>query len=141
MRSLWVLVFLGVATAAQADVPSRTAEPIARMVLQEANTETFLGKVVVAGVALDRMEDPRWPATEHAVVYQPWQFTGMHNRFGRYTAANVAEARAAVRSAKAGLRPCGRALWYHNGNVLPAWTKRLQVNCRIGRHIFYGDFP
>lgn len=141
MRSLWVSAFLVATGAAHADLPTRTAEPIARMVLQEANTETFLGKVAVAAVALDRMEDERWPATERAVVYQPWQFTGMHKRFGRYTAANVAEARAAVRSAKAGLRPCGRALWYHNGTVSPSWAERLQVNCRIGDHIFYGDFP
>ncbi len=139
MRKLIALVLISTIGVAHADTPSRNAEPIARMVLQEANTETFLGKVAVAAVALDRVEDERWPATARSVVYQPWQFTGMHKRFGRYTAANVAEARAAVRSAKLGLRPCGRALWYHNDTVSPSWAKRLHVNCRIGDHIFYGD--
>ena len=32
---------------------------------------------------------------------------------------------------------CGDVLFYHTTYVKPIWTKRLQVEKKIGRHIFY----
>ena len=110
------------------------------MVLQEANTEPFLGKVAVAGVALDRVADPRWPSNVRAVVYQPWQFTGMMSKLGDYTNKDITQARLAVYLAKKGVRPCGKSLWYHAIDIpKPAWTKGLKRTCMIGDHVFYTD--
>ena len=119
--------------------PLTREEPIVRMVLQEAAGEAFTGQVAVAGVAFDRMKDRRWPFTEHDVVYQPAQFTGMGLRLRSYSRQQIAKAREAVVSALLGARPCGKVLWYHTTKVKPSWRKRLQVRCKLGAHIFYAD--
>ena len=141
---VWLIVSaLNTANAAE---PLTRAEPVVRMVLQEANTEPLAGKVAVAGVALDRAADRRWPNTEAEVVYQgnrsprTAQFTGMSIPLGRYTEANIEEARLAVELARSGTRPCGVVLWYHADWIEPPhWTRAMAEQCRIGEHIFYGD--
>ena len=126
--------------AAYGAEPLTRAEPIVRMVLQEANNEPFDGLVAVAGTALDRVADSRWPATEHGVVYQPYQYSGMALRLGSYTNYQIAVARIAVGLARFGIRPCGPGLfWYHTLLIRPAWSKNLDVACVIGNHIFYKD--
>jgi N-acetylmuramoyl-L-alanine amidase len=119
--------------------PLTRDEPLVRMVLQEANGEPFEGMVAVVGVALDRVIDRRWPDTIKEVVYQPWQFTGMRSKIGKYTNDQIELARFMVLIAKNNVRPCGRVLWYHRDDVEPSWAKRLEVACVIGRHIFYKD--
>lgn len=115
--------------------------PIVRMVLQEAANEPFEGKVAVAGVALDRMQDDRWPKTAKAVIMQPSQFTGMTIPFRRYTEVQIAVARNAVEVAEAGYRPCGRVLHYHTTDVDPKWNRDMILACQIGEHLFYSDGP
>ncbi len=119
--------------------PLTREEPIARMVLQEAANEPFLGMVAVAGVALDRMKDRRWRSTEKHVVYQPAQFTGMGIRLRRYSEKQITRARTAVAVAILGKRPCGTVFWYHADFVKPSWRKDYQWVCQLGAHIFYGD--
>ncbi len=119
--------------------PLTREEPIVRMVLQEAANEPFAGMVAIAGVALDRMLDRRWPSSEHAVVYQPAQFTGMGIALRQYSEAQITRARIAAAEAVIGTRPCGTVLWYHTTEVTPSWRKRLTVQCQLGAHIFYGD--
>ncbi len=120
--------------------PLTRAEPIARMVLQEANNEPFDGMVAVAGVAFDRISDPRWPNNAHDVVYQPYQFSGMSLRLGAYTVEQISTARFAVSLARLGSRPCGTSVfWYHTLQVYPVWAKQVVERCRVGNHIFYGD--
>lgn len=135
--------FLGLAVCSQAHAnsfkPLTRAEPIVRMVLQEAANEPFAGQVAVAGTVLDRMADARWPATAKGVVYQPWQYTGMRLRLREYMPSQIEEARAAVEIAKSGTRPCGTVYWYHTPAVKPKWRKRFEFRCRIGNHLFYGD--
>lgn len=119
--------------------PLTRAEPIVRMVLQEAANEPFAGMVAIAGVAFDRMLDHRWPSSEHAVVYQLAQFTGMSIAFRQYSEAQITRARIAVAEAIIGTRPCGIILWYHTTDVNPSWRKRLTMKCQLGVHLFYGD--
>ena len=119
--------------------PLTRAEPIVRMVLQEAANEPFVGMVAIAGVAYDRMSDRRWPSSAHGVVYQPKQFTGMSIPLRNYSQAQITRARYAVLEAHLGTRPCGIVFWYHTTEVTPSWRKRLTMKCRLGAHIFYGD--
>ena len=140
-----LLWFLPPAKAEDAP-PLTREEPVVRMVLQEANTESLAGKVVVAGVALDRAADRRWPSTPRDVVYQgnhstrTAQFTGMAISLRRYTDKDIDMARLAVELARTGTRPCGTVLWYHTDYIkLPHWTKAMTERCRIGAHIFYAD--
>lgn len=133
------LILLATAALADEFKPLTRDEPIVRMVLQEAVSEPLAGQVAVAGVALDRMSDPRWPSTAKDVIYQPWQFTGMRAKLRDYTREEIEEARLAVELARSGTRPCGNVLWYHTTEVSPAWANNVQVSCQIGDHIFYID--
>ena len=110
-----------------------------RMVLMEAVGEPYKGQVAVAGVALDRVADERWPNTLAGVIYQPWQFSAMRAKLSYFTPAEITSARRVVASAKAGTRPCGKILWYHNETVTPGWAKHKTLVCQIGNHLFYGD--
>lgn len=135
------LMFVGYCAEAPAAEfkPLTRDEPIVRMVLQESVSEPLAGQVAVAGVALDRMNDPRWPDTAKDVVYQPWQFTGMRAKLREYTRKEIEIARLAVQLARSGTRPCGTVLWYHTTEVNPKWAKGVQPSCQIGEHIFYSD--
>jgi N-acetylmuramoyl-L-alanine amidase len=140
MRWLIFTVMMALSNSAWGDFkPLTRTEPIVRMVLQEAANEPFAGMVAVAGVALDRIRDDRWPDTARDVVYSPAQFTGMGIALRRYSQAQIKKARIAVEIALSGTRPCGEVLWYHTTEVKPSWRERLTIKCQLGVHIFYGD--
>ena len=121
--------------------PLSRAEPIVRMVLQEANNEPFKGQVAVAATVFDRVADGRWPDTEHGVVYQPYQYSGMALDLRRYTAIQIESARRAVHVARLGARPCGASvLWYHTLDVNPTWDAKMELACVIGNHIFFKEW-
>ena len=141
-----LVVFVGTFIAAKlalGGVPFKplnvAKEPLVTMILQEAANEPFEGLVGVAGVALDRVTDPRWPSTLRRVIYQRAQFTGMSMPIPRWSQFQITRARAAAATARKGARPCGKVLWYHTIYVKPAWRKRLSARCRLGLHIFYED--
>ena len=126
--------------------PLSRAEPVVRMVLQEAAHEPLIGMVAVAGVALDRVEDRRWPDTPSGVVYQgnrsrrTAQFTGMSIELRDYSEQQITRARLAVVSAEGGIRPCGRVLYYHTRSVKPGWDyTKIEIACTLGNHVFYRD--
>ena len=138
---LSLLLLLGSPAMAQ-EKPLTRAEPVVRMVLQEAGREPYDGMVAVAAVALDRVVDRRWPGSEDRVVRQPWLFTGMRIQLRRYSPRAIAQVRAAVHHARAGYRPCGRGvLWYHATWLpeRPSWTAFKTERCTIGQHVFYTD--
>lgn len=143
---LWVGVVLALGVLVLENVakgndfkPLSRAEPIVRMVLQEAANEPFVGMVAVAGVAYDRLLDRRWPSTLRDVIYQHAQFTGMNITLRHYSQTQITRARIAVVVAEEGTRPCGTVLWYHTTDTAPSWRKRLTVKCQLGAHTFYGD--
>lgn len=140
LLGLWFLLITP-STMDEQPVPALTRdEPIVRMVLQETNGEPFMGMVAVAAVALDRVVDSRWPDTDHGVIYQRHQFTSMTQRLRRYTNAQISMARRAVADARAGMRPCGVAYWYHATWMpqRPRWAVSATHQCIIGNHAFYG---
>lgn len=140
IRSLIFCVMMMLSSPAWGEFkPLTRAEPIVRMVLQEAANEPFAGMVAVAGVALDRIRDNRWPNTAREVIYFPAQFTGMGITLRKYSEGQIDKARTAVEIARSGTRPCGKVLWYHTTEVKPSWRERLIVKCQLGVHIFYGD--
>lgn len=126
---------------AQEEPPLTRAEPVVRMVLQEAANEPYVGMVAIAAVALDRVADQRWPGTAKAVIYQRAQFTSMTLQLRRYSRRQIRQARAAVVHARAGWRPCGAGvLWYYAAwSKAPAWASRLAFRCALGDHLFYAE--
>ncbi len=120
--------------------PLLRAEVLTRMVLQEANNEPVEGMVAVAGVALDRVVDSRWPSSLEAVIRQPYQFSGMSIALRDYTQREITRARFAVEIATSGQRPCGVVLWFHADYMMPGWARGYIVPaCHLGGHIFYKD--
>lgn len=115
---------------------------LTHVVAGEAGHEPWVGRIAVAGVVIDRMDDERWPSTVAGVLLQKAQFTFLWEKKPGTIEPNVLrEARIATEVAERGVRPCGQGVyWYHADYIAaPLWTKKLTVACHIGHHIFYKD--
>lgn len=111
-----------------------------RAVLQEAEGEPFDGMVAVAGVALDRAADRRWPGNPRAVLLQPAQFEGMSAPLRDHSPRARTLAEQAVVQALSGSRPCGTVLYFHAEWMTPNWDfEKIKQVCQIGGHVFYTD--
>lgn len=150
MGRLWFNLFLWVTTTIVwfffvAGLPEAKEfagrNDLVQMVLQEAALEPISGQMAIAGVALDRVTDPRWPDTLAAVLYQPKQFTGLWVPQRKWSKKQIERARLAVWAARVGARPCGYDLfWYHATYIKkPSHWPAMEVRCTLGLHVFYGD--
>jgi hypothetical protein len=120
------------------------AHCIAVAVYHEARGESLEGQLAVAQVILNRAGSGKYPPGWCDTVKQPWQFSFVNPRTGRYPAVNESSAawRKAVgitRLAIAGAYPSVTedVLWYHATYVSPGWGRRLSRADKIGTHIFY----
>ncbi len=115
----------------------------------EARGEPLIGQVAIAEVVLNRVVDPKYPASACKVVFQNQhlpnrcQFSfacdGKPDRPKNLTAWErslkiVALVMAGERSGVA-----KKATHYHANYVAPGWRLRLDKVGQIGRHIFYKD--
>ena len=120
-------------------------EVLARICKGEAGVTSYLGKVAVCAVVLNRVRNSRWPNTIAGVVHQPWQFSAynpdVRNRL--YWGPIPDSCWRAAREALAGADPTYNSDHYFNPFlVLPSWAKRLDFVRRIGStardaHDFY----
>ncbi len=117
---------------------------IAVAVYHEARGESLEGQLAVARVIMNRAASGKYPASWCATVKQPWQFSFVNPRSGRfpYTDVQSASWRKAVgvtRLAVANAVPSvpTDCLWYHADYVSPSWGRRLSRVSQIGTHIFY----
>jgi hypothetical protein len=139
---LWPLVWAKMNTAAPA--LNEQEECIAIAVYHEARGEPLDGQLAVAEVIMNRAASGRYPGSWCEVVKQPWQFSFVNPRTGRYPAVNRdsnswAYAQAITRiavNATADALPSD-VLWYHADYVAPSWGRRLARVDKIGAHIFY----
>lgn len=114
----------------------------------EARGEPIEGKQAVAHVVLNRVRDPKFPATICQVVRQggeeirhrcqfSWWCDGRSDRpadpaawdESRFIAAQILEG--VTRD------PTDGALWYHADWLTPDWVVDMTEGRRIGQHIFY----
>lgn len=108
---------------------------LAQLVCGEARGEPYEGKVAVAAVILNRVDDKRFPNSVPGVVYQPLAFESVAN--GEIYRGTTRECIQAARDALNGWDPSYGSLFFFN----PAKTRnrfiwsRPQVR-RIGGHIF-----
>ena len=121
---------------------------LAAAVYYEAGTEPAAGQRAVAQVVLNRVRDPRFPASVCGVVFQGarrhtgCQFSfvcdGSSHRRPPH-ARQLAHARSVAEQALAGrVEPeVETATHYHASYVHPSWGRRLVEVNRIGAHIFY----
>lgn len=120
------------------------ANCLAVAVYHEARGETLEGQLAVANVVINRTNSPKYPDSWCKVVKQPWQFSFVNPRTGRFPSVDVnsrswANAQAIARIAAGDLAAevDQDVLWYHADYVAPSWGKRLQLVEKIGTHIFY----
>jgi hypothetical protein len=118
----------------------------------EARGQDTRGRVAVAQVVLNRARDPRFPNSICGVVTEnrsqraglcqfSWWCDGRSD-----DPEEVAAWRQSVLLAKSLLTRnnaisdlTGGALWYHNRDVNPDWSGRLEFAVRVGDHYFYRE--
>lgn len=118
---------------------------LAQAIYFEARGEAVPGQVAVAEVVLNRVDDPRFPATVCGVVNQrnsagcqfSWTCDGRPDTVRNPAAfADVAKvARAMLDGAPRGLTD--GATFFHTPAVRPAWSRRFERTAEIGAHYFY----
>lgn len=132
---------------------SKELECLALNIYKEAGYEPFEGRVAVAQVTMNRVEDRRFPDTICDVVYQKivftsrevcqfsWYCDSVHkNRPVNPNAFNESyEIARKVLLENYRLSSLEDALYYHADYVSPSFHRRQQKISQIGAHIFYTD--
>lgn len=120
------------------------AQCIAVAVYHEARGESVEGQLAVAKVIMNRAASGKYPTSWCGVVKQPWQFSFVNPRTGRFPSVDQSsdawrKALGVTRLAVANAVPTlsDDVLWYHANYVSPKWGRRLTRVERIGAHIFY----
>jgi N-acetylmuramoyl-L-alanine amidase len=118
---------------------------LARNIYWEAKSEPRLGKIAVAAVTLNRLEDRRFPGTICGVVTQrvgrSCQFRWACDRRREVTPSgplwqeSVAVAREALSLGHDD--PTGGALFFHGVRERTDWRGMRKVAARIHNHVFY----
>ncbi|WP_234396932.1 cell wall hydrolase [Bacillus massiliglaciei] len=110
-------------------------ELLARLVHAEAKGEPYRGKVNVASVILNRIEDQHFPDTVPQVIYQKRQFSPVDDGSIRRPAGK--EAKKAVNEALAIHGYASDALYFWNPSISDSeWMKTRKVIEIIGGHHF-----
>ena len=116
---------------------------LAKNIYHEARGEPLEGKYAVAQVTLNRMKNPKYPATVCEVVMDDFQFSWANNRKNRWTHPSGAEWEEAkeisLKVLEKGYRLRGleKANYYHADYVDPAWKNPKAILAQVGDHIFY----
>lgn len=108
---------------------------LARAVYSEARGEVYEGQVAVAAVILNRIFHPLFPDSISGVIFQPWQFTAVHD--GQFWLQPNQRAYQAAKDALDGWDPTGGAIYYYNPRTATSsWVFYRQVVVKIGQHYF-----
>jgi N-acetylmuramoyl-L-alanine amidase len=108
---------------------------MAHVVYGEARGEPYVGQVAIAAVILNRLQDPRFPHTIPAIIYQPGAFTCVQD--GQINLQPDNEAVKAVLDALHGWDPSYGAVYYFNpATATSPWVWSRPQLTRIGKHIF-----
>lgn len=108
---------------------------LAKCVYAEARGESYVGKVAVAAVILNRVEHPSFPNTIAGVIYQPWAFTAVYD--GQINLEPNQECYNAAQDALNGWDPTYGCIYYYNPSTATSdWIYSRQVVTTIGSHVF-----
>ncbi|WP_456279408.1 cell wall hydrolase [Bacillus sp. AK128] len=108
---------------------------LARLVLAEAKGEPYSGKVAVAEVVLNRVEDEQFPNSINEVIYEENQFEPVQNNSIEQAADQ--ESIEAVEEALLVEKHDTVALYFYNPETASDhWIRERQVIDTIGNHVF-----
>ena len=108
---------------------------LAKCIHAEARGESYVGKVAVGAVILNRVASPDFPDTIYGVIYQPWAFTAVHD--GQINLEPEAASYQAATDALNGWDPTYGCLYYYNPSTASSsWIFSRQTVVTIGKHVF-----
>jgi len=113
---------------------------ISQVVSAESESEPYKGKVAVASVILNRLNDPHFPKTVEGVIKQKRAFSCIIN--GNIKKIPDEDSYRAVLDALHGADPTDKAVFFYNPKIATSnWMikfpkKNTQV---IGDHVFFTD--
>ncbi len=108
---------------------------LAKCVYGEARGEVYLGKVAVAAVILNRVDDPSFPNSVSGVIYQPGAFDAVSD--GQINLSPDEECIRAARDAFGGWDPTNGCLYYYNPRTATnKWMLSKEVTLTVGNHSF-----
>jgi spore germination cell wall hydrolase CwlJ-like protein len=116
---------------------------LALVVYREASNQSAKGKLLVAQVIENRVQDKRWPDTYVSVITQRLQFSSFNpndinnSRWPKENEAAWAECVEAADNVMATAEPFTMANHYHTKAVAPAWANPAKITETEGDHIFY----
>ncbi|WP_199623365.1 spore cortex-lytic enzyme [Paenibacillus alkalitolerans] len=114
---------------------SNDLKMMANAVHGEARGEPYIGKVAVAAVILNRVDNPSFPNTPSGVIFQPGAFTAVAD--GQIWLTPDAESVKAVQDALNGWDPSDGCIYYFNPvTATSKWIWSRPQYKRIGKHIF-----
>jgi spore germination cell wall hydrolase CwlJ-like protein len=112
----------------------------------EARGEGETGQLAVADVILQRRDSKYHPDSICGVVYEPYQFSFVHDGsmlkeidVDAWNKADDLSGRVLRGETPTGLT--GRALFYHTKQIRPVWADAMIKTAEIGNHIFYRRGP
>ena len=130
---------------------------LARNIYFEAGNQPLAGRIAVAHVTLNRVNDVQFPNTICAVVYQTkWKINWKGNKVPVLNKCQFSwfcdgkpdkptdsktwmESLAVAERTRMNIYPdiTENSLWYHADYVRPFWSKYLKQTVRIENHLFY----
>jgi N-acetylmuramoyl-L-alanine amidase len=118
-----------------ADHSQSEIDILASLVQAEAKGESFEGKIAVAAVVLNRVDDSRFPNSIREVIYQRGQFSPVSN--GSINKRADSESYDAVNQAIRGYDPTYGAVFFYNPRIAQVnWNATRPVTTIIGNHTF-----
>jgi N-acetylmuramoyl-L-alanine amidase len=116
-------------------------ECLTQNIAHEAPEESYEGKLAVATVTMNRVQNKSFPNTVCGVVYQRGQFswTALQRKpvFAPSIYASARQIAEEVLYQKKRLISIGNALFFHNTSVTPSWSLSMRLVRQIGGHRFY----
>ena len=138
LKQLLLLILLLVPISLKA--VDREFECLAKNVYYESRGEPHKGQLAVALVTLNRLDNPKFPKSICAVVYQKNQFSWTRNYKLQRSRVNQEQwdnAREVAMQAYMDRNILGyfQATHFHNASVSPGWNLRKVT--KINNHTFY----
>lgn len=116
-------------------VSNYDTELLAKIIHAEANGETFLGKVAIGDVIMNRVASSEFPNSIEGVIFQSGQFSPVSD--GSFYNTPTTEDYQAADAALAAGDVTNGALFFYNPNVSgPNWLDTLTTTANIGNHVF-----
>jgi len=111
---------------------------LARLIMAEAESESYQAKVAVGAVVMNRLESPLWPNTLTGVIYQNingyYQFSPVAS--GTINKPANEDCIKAAKAAMNGVDPTNGAMFYYDTSSKNEWIRSKPVALSVDNMIF-----